>query len=177
MAAQPQLRDSGERLERTSMATRLAGVFGLVLALNLVGWGLLLYAAPSYPTLLGLGALAYSFGLRHAFDADHIAAIDNTTRKLLQQGRRPMGVGLFFSLGHSTVVFVMAVALALAAGFDAGRTYLHGNAKSARELREALGRHRGGHRRDLHQGKKSDCDMDDVRRLRGDKNHDTVSLA
>jgi len=115
MAAQPQLREIGERLERTSMATRLAGVFGLVLALNLVGWGLLLYAAPRYPTLLGLGALAYSFGLRHAFDADHIAAIDNTTRKLLQQGRRPMGVGLFFSLGHSTVVFVMAVALALAA--------------------------------------------------------------
>src|SRR5437588_12996627 len=99
MTAQPQLQDTGERLERTSVATRLAGVFGLVLALNLLGWGLLLYAAPRYPTLLGLGALAYSFGLRHAFDADHIAAIDNTTRKLLQQGRRPMAWGSSFPWG------------------------------------------------------------------------------
>jgi nickel/cobalt transporter (NiCoT) family protein len=104
-------------MERTSVRTRLIGVFSVVGALNILGWGLLIIAAPRYPTLLGLGALAYSFGLRHAFDADHIAAIDNTTRKLLQQGRRPMGVGLFFSLGHSTVVFAMAVGLALAAVF------------------------------------------------------------
>ena len=115
MAAVPDAHDPRVRLERTSVRTRLLGVFGLVLALNVVGWGLLLIAAPRYPALLGLGALAFSFGLRHAFDADHIAAIDNTTRKLLQQGRKPMGVGLFFSLGHSTVVFVMAVGLALAA--------------------------------------------------------------
>ena len=62
-------------------------------------------ATPRSP---GSGTLAYTFGLRHAFDADHIAAIDNTTRKLLQDGKRPLGVGFFFSLGHSTIVFVLA---------------------------------------------------------------------
>ena len=61
--------------------------------------------APRNPALAGLGAIAYTLGLRHAFDADHIAAIDNTTRKLLPDGKRPIGVGFFFSLGHSTVVF------------------------------------------------------------------------
>src|SRR5256886_8397746 len=68
----------------------------------------------SHPGFLALGGLAYTFGLRHAFDADHIAAIDNTTRKLLQSGKKPVGVGFFFSLGHSTVVFLIAVALGLA---------------------------------------------------------------
>jgi high-affinity nickel-transport protein len=72
-------------------------------------------AASDYPFLMGLAGLAYTFGLRHAFDADHIAAIDNTTRKLMMPGRRPFGVGFFFSLGHSTVVFVMTLAVALAA--------------------------------------------------------------
>src|SRR5438874_3352732 len=99
--------DAGER-------ARLGGFYGIVLLLNVVGWTMLLAAAPRYPALLGLGALAYSFGLRHAFDADHIAAIDNTTRKLLAQGRKPMGVGFFFSLGHSSVVFLIALALGLA---------------------------------------------------------------
>jgi high-affinity nickel-transport protein len=64
---------------------------------------------------LGTAALAFSFGLRHAFDADHIAAIDNVTRKLMQEGRRPVGVGLFFSLGHSTIVVGLSIALAIAA--------------------------------------------------------------
>jgi high-affinity nickel-transport protein len=64
--------------------------------------------------MLGLGGLAYTFGLRHAFDADHISAIDNVTRKLLQEGKKPMGVGFFFSLGHSTVVFLISLALGLA---------------------------------------------------------------
>jgi high-affinity nickel-transport protein len=64
---------------------------------------------------LGTAALAYSFGLRHAFDADHIAAIDNVTRKLMQEGRRPVGVGLFFSLGHSTIVVGLSIALAITA--------------------------------------------------------------
>jgi high-affinity nickel-transport protein len=64
----------------------------------------------------GLAVLAYSFGLRHAFDADHISAIDNTTRKLLSEGGRPLGVGFFFSLGHSTIVFVLSLGLAIAAG-------------------------------------------------------------
>ena len=98
--------DSGER-------RRLAGFFGGVGLLHVIGWGLLLVAAAGQPTILALGGLAYTFGLRHAFDADHISAIDNTTRKLLQDGRKPVGVGFFFSLGHSTVVFLVAVALGL----------------------------------------------------------------
>ena len=93
---------------------RMAGFFGGVGLLHLVGWGLLLVYGASHPGFLALGGLAYTFGLRHAFDADHISAIDNTTRKLLQSGRRPVGVGFFFSLGHSTVVFLIAVALGLA---------------------------------------------------------------
>ncbi len=98
-----------------SVRVRLTGLFGAVGVLHVLGWGLLALVAPRYPVMLGLGVLAYSFGLRHAFDADHISAIDNTTRKLLQQGQKPMGVGFFFSLGHSSVVFLMVVILAIAA--------------------------------------------------------------
>ena len=87
-----------------------------------VGWGLFLYYARSAPALAGLGMLAYTFGLRHAFDADHIAAIDNTTRKLLAQGRKPMGVGFFFSLGHSTIVFGLVAGLAAARHARSTRT-------------------------------------------------------
>lgn len=104
------LRQSFDRGERN----RLIGFFGSVGILHVAGWGLLLLTARQQPTLLALGGLAYTFGLRHAFDADHIAAIDNTTRKLLQEGRKPVGVGFFFSLGHSTVVFLIAAALGLA---------------------------------------------------------------
>src|ERR1700692_35714 len=93
--------DEGER-------RRLAGFFGGVGLLHVAGWGLLLAVAAGRPTILALGGLAYTFGLRHAFDADHIAAIDNTTRKLLQDGRKPVGVGFFFSLGPSSVVFVLS---------------------------------------------------------------------
>src|SRR5436190_7094425 len=99
--------DRGER-------GRLAGFFGSVALLHIAGWGLLLAYAASHPAFLALGGLAYTFGLRHAFDADHISAIDSTTRKLLQRGRKPVGVGFFFSLGHSTVVLLIAVALGLA---------------------------------------------------------------
>jgi nickel/cobalt transporter (NiCoT) family protein len=94
---------------------RLSGFGGAVLSLHLLGWGLFLYFARHNPALAGLGSLAYTFGLRHAFDADHIAAIDNTTRKLLQDGKRSVGVGFFFSLGHSTIVFSLAAGLAIAA--------------------------------------------------------------
>jgi nickel/cobalt transporter (NiCoT) family protein len=94
---------------------RLAPFACGVALLHLVGWGLFAWYSRREPALAGLGMLAYTFGLRHAFDADHIAAIDNTTRKLLQDGRRSMGVGFFFSLGHSTIVFSLAAALAIAA--------------------------------------------------------------
>jgi high-affinity nickel-transport protein len=80
-----------------------------------VGWGLYLDYSARHPALVGLGLAAYLFGLRHAFDADHIAAIDDTVRFLLQKGKRPLGVGLFFSLGHSTVVLCLAVAIVIAA--------------------------------------------------------------
>src|SRR5438067_6640352 len=93
---------------------RLAGFFGSVGLLHIAGWGLLLVYAASHPAFLALGGLAYTFGLRHAFDADHIAAIDNSTRKLLQSGRKPVGVGFFFSLGHSSVVFAIALLLGFA---------------------------------------------------------------
>ena len=93
---------------------RLGGFAGAVAALHIAGWGLFVYYSSRYPALAGLGVLAYTFGLRHAFDADHIAAIDNTTRKMLSQGKRPLGVGFFFSLGHSTIVFSLAAALAVA---------------------------------------------------------------
>src|ERR1051326_1838604 len=94
--------DRGERL-------RLVLFYSAIVVMHVVGWGLLLSVAHSNPTLIGLGGLAYSFGLRHAFDADHISAIDNTTRKLLQDRKRPVGVGFFFSLGHSSVVFLIAL--------------------------------------------------------------------
>src|SRR6476661_1910277 len=94
---------------------RLSGFGGAVLALHAAGWGLFLYYSRHNPALAGLGTLAYTFGLRHAFDADHIAAIDNTTRKFLQEGKRSLGTGFFFSLGHSTIVFGLAAGLAVAA--------------------------------------------------------------
>jgi high-affinity nickel-transport protein len=94
---------------------RLSGFAGAVALLHVIGWGLVAWYSTSNPSLAGLGVLAYTFGLRHAFDADHIAAIDNTTRKFLNDGKRPLGVGFFFSLGHSSVVFALASTLAFAA--------------------------------------------------------------
>src|SRR6267143_2578505 len=125
------LRQSFDRGERA----RLAAFFGGVGLLHVVGWGLLLVAAAGQPTILALGGLAYTFGLRHAFDADHIAAIDNTTRKLLQDGKKPVGVGFFFSLGHSTVVFLIAGALGLAV-----KWIVEGVAGNGGELRIVGGR-------------------------------------
>ncbi len=96
--------------------TRIIRLYAFLVAFNVVAWGLALGASIRYPILLPTAFLAYSFGLRHAVDADHIAAIDNTTRKLMQDGQRPAGVGLFFSLGHSTVVVALSVVIALSAG-------------------------------------------------------------
>lgn len=86
---------------------------GVVIILHIIGVSFLFTAGSKHHILLGMGLLAYTLGLRHAFDADHIAAIDNTVRKLLQQCREPVGVGFYFSIGHSTVVFLMAVLLGI----------------------------------------------------------------
>ncbi len=97
---------------------KVGGMAATVIGLNLLGWGMLVVALKGHYHIsrtelfgLGTGILAYTLGMRHAFDADHIAAIDNTTRKLIQDGKRPLSVGYFFSLGHSTIVFVIAVLL------------------------------------------------------------------
>jgi nickel/cobalt transporter (NiCoT) family protein len=89
-------------------------LLGLVVA-NLAAWAWALSVFHSYPVLLGTALLAYGLGVRHAIDADHIAAIDNVTRKLMQEGKRPLTVGFFFSLGHSTVVVLASVAIAVTA--------------------------------------------------------------
>jgi nickel/cobalt transporter (NiCoT) family protein len=94
---------------------RLAGLYAFIAFLHIVGWGLFVYYSSRYPAMLGLGFAAYMFGLRHAFDADHIAAVDDTVRYMLQKGQQPLGVGFFFSLGHSTIVLALAVAVMLAA--------------------------------------------------------------
>ena len=93
----------------------LAGIYGFIAILHIAGWGLYLHYSASHPALVGLGFVAYMFGLRHAFDADHIAAIDDTVRYMLQKGKRPLGIGFFFSLGHSTIVLCLAVGIAFAA--------------------------------------------------------------
>ncbi|MEP6634812.1 MAG: hypothetical protein ABJA62_11450, partial [Luteimonas sp.] len=94
---------------------RLSGFYGFIAFLHAFGWGAFVYYSARYPALLGLGLAAYMFGLRHAFDADHIAAVDDTVRYLLQKGKKPLGIGFFFSLGHSTIVFALAVAIIFAA--------------------------------------------------------------
>jgi high-affinity nickel-transport protein len=94
---------------------RIVGLYGFIALLHGLGWGLYLHYTRSYPALVGLGFAAYMFGLRHAFDADHIAAVDDTVRFMLQKGKRPLGVGFFFSLGHSTVVLGLSVGIAFAA--------------------------------------------------------------
>ncbi|MFI5254062.1 MAG: HoxN/HupN/NixA family nickel/cobalt transporter [Candidatus Limnocylindrales bacterium] len=95
---------------------RIVRVYGFLLVFNVAAWAIALAASVQYPLLLPTAFLAYTFGLRHAVDADHIAAIDNTTRKLMQDGQRPVGVGLFFSLGHSTIVVALSVLIAISAG-------------------------------------------------------------
>jgi len=94
---------------------RLMGLYGFIGLLHVLGWGGYLYYAGRYPQLVGLGFVAYLFGLRHAFDADHIAAVDDTVRFMLQKGKRPLGVGFFFSLGHSSVVLSLAIGVAVGA--------------------------------------------------------------
>ncbi|MFI1767444.1 HoxN/HupN/NixA family nickel/cobalt transporter [Streptomyces sp. NPDC020800] len=106
--------------------TRVGGMAAFVLALHVIGWGTLAgIVAPQHLSAgtgsdgrpaafgIGIGVTAYTLGMRHAFDADHIAAIDNTTRKLMGEGQRPLSVGFWFSLGHSSIVFGLSVLLSL----------------------------------------------------------------
>jgi high-affinity nickel-transport protein len=117
---------SGSRWHRfrTAMTRKewmsLGGMAGFVLALHVIGWFILVaIVAPEHYSLgsktfgIGIGITAYTLGMRHAFDADHIAAIDNTTRKLMNEGQRPLSVGFWFSLGHSSIVFALAFLLSL----------------------------------------------------------------
>ncbi len=99
-----------------SLRTKLTGPYFVLIATNVACWAWALVAFQHYPVLLGTALLTYSFGLRHAVDADHIAAIDNVTRKLMQEGKRPVAVGFFFSLGHSTIAVLASAALAATAG-------------------------------------------------------------
>ncbi|WP_371582887.1 HoxN/HupN/NixA family nickel/cobalt transporter [Streptomyces sp. NBC_01314] len=110
------IRDSMTRGEWAS----LGGMAGFILALHLIGWfTLVVIVAPEHYSVgsrtfgIGMGVTAYTLGMRHAFDADHIAAIDNTTRKLMGEGQRPLSVGFWFSLGHSSIVFVLTFLLTL----------------------------------------------------------------
>src|SRR3954468_82477 len=128
-----------QRLQRLSGSVRgslgrsdwmsLAGMAGFVVLLHVVGWGALIavvaphhYEVGSHQVFgIGLGVTAYTLGMRHAFDADHIAAIDNTTRKLMTGGKRPLSVGFWFSLGHSTVVFMLCLLLSIGVHSIAGQ--------------------------------------------------------
>jgi nickel/cobalt transporter (NiCoT) family protein len=97
---------------------RVGGMSATIVILHLLGWGVFIFAIlPAHFKALGIGVAvtAYTLGLRHAFDADHISAIDNTTRKLMSEGKRPLSVGFWFSLGHSTIVFALGIGLTIAA--------------------------------------------------------------
>jgi high-affinity nickel-transport protein len=98
-----------------NLPLKVIGLYTILIAANIVAWAWAIVAFRHHPVLLGTALLAYSFGLRHAVDADHIAAIDNVTRKLMQEGKRPVSVGFFFSLGHSTIVILASVAIAATA--------------------------------------------------------------
>ncbi|EIF29884.1 high-affinity nickel-transporter, HoxN/HupN/NixA family [Burkholderia sp. Ch1-1] len=104
-----------------SLRPRLFTLYAVLIAANLGAWAWALIAFRHYPLLLGTALLAYGFGLRHAVDADHIAAIDAVTRKLMQAGKRPLGVGLSFSLGHSTIVILATIGIAWTAHSLHGR--------------------------------------------------------
>src|SRR5215469_8698294 len=115
MGSQSKLRRFWSSLDRGQRRT-VAMMAAVIVALHAAGFGILfLLVAPHHYSLggpgaftVGIGITAYTLGMRHAFDADHIAAIDNTTRKLMAEGKRPLSVGFWFSLGHSSIVFVLA---------------------------------------------------------------------
>ncbi|MET7287966.1 HoxN/HupN/NixA family nickel/cobalt transporter [Streptomyces sp. NPDC005573] len=124
LSAQDGVRRSAWQRVRGSMTRqewiRVGSMAGFVIALHVIGWGTLVgIVAPEHFSVgtqsfgIGIGVTAYTLGMRHAFDADHIAAIDNTTRKLMGGGQRPLSVGFWFSLGHSSIVFGLALLLSL----------------------------------------------------------------
>jgi high-affinity nickel-transport protein len=133
MPASPTRNAAGGGRRRVSLSrgewTAIVMMAVVVLGLTVVGWGLLLaVVAPQHYQIdsstvfgVGLGVTAYTLGMRHAFDADHIAAIDNTTRKLMADGKRPVSVGFWFSLGHSSIVFALCVLLAFGVRALAGQ--------------------------------------------------------
>ena len=98
-----------------NMRSKIIAIYAVLVTANVAAWAWAFVAFHSHPLLLGTCFLAYSFGLRHAVDADHIAAIDNVTRKLMQEGKRPLTTGLFFSLGHSSVVLLASIGVAATA--------------------------------------------------------------
>ncbi|MBW9103502.1 HoxN/HupN/NixA family nickel/cobalt transporter [Paraburkholderia phenoliruptrix] len=116
-----------------SLRPRLLTLYAVLIAANLAAWAWALIAFRHYPLLLGTALLAYGFGLRHAVDADHIAAIDAVTRKLMQTGQRPLGVGLAFSLGHSSIVILATLGIAWSAHS------LHGRFESFKAVGATLG--------------------------------------
>jgi len=106
---------AAQKVAPLTFKRNVVAIFAGLFAINFAVWIWAFIAFHDYPLLLGTAFLAYSFGLRHAVDADHIAAIDNVTRKLIQQGRPTLTVGLFFSLGHSTIVILATLVIVLTA--------------------------------------------------------------
>jgi nickel/cobalt transporter (NiCoT) family protein len=107
--------------QNAELRSKVIGIYVVLVGANVLAWIWALVAFHDYPVLIGTAFLAYTFGLRHAVDADHIAAIDNVTRKLMQDGKRPVSVGFFFALGHSTIVVLASAGVALAASALQGR--------------------------------------------------------
>ncbi len=105
----------------TNVRGKVIGIYLVLIVANVAVWAWAFTMFRAHPVQTGTALLAYSLGLRHAVDADHIAAIDNVTRKLMQEGKRPVSVGFFFSLGHSTIVVLASVAIALTATAFDGR--------------------------------------------------------
>src|SRR5262249_14951242 len=128
--------------ETPGLRSKVIGVYAILLTINVVLWVFALVTSLQFPEFLALGVTAYLLGLRHAVDADHIAAIDNVTRKLMQEKKRPVGVGLFFSLGHSTVVFLLAVLVGLGANFL--RSGIQGNNTSLQRAAGLIGTNDSG---------------------------------
>jgi nickel/cobalt transporter (NiCoT) family protein len=109
---------------RGSVRRRIVVIYSFLIAFSVAVWAWALVALHGQPVLLGTAMVAYGLGLRHAVDADHIAAIDNVTRKLMQEGKKPVTVGLFFALGHSSVVLIASAAVALTASVLGARSGL-----------------------------------------------------